>query len=95
MIDLEFSSIERYKYFRDVHIWPLADDLNFEGWLKNFDNDNDLKIAYHILDFFTYYPKNMVDHMLNTSVGRAGYELSKYFSNWNHLDFKNWSCKLN
>lgn len=91
MFDLkQNNSIDRYKFFRDVHVWPLADEFNFQGWLKNFEIDsNDYKIACHILDFFNYYPKKMVDQMLIASVGRAGYELSKHFSDWQHSDFKN------
>ena len=81
------ESVDRYKYFREVQVWPIADDFNFQGWLGNF-KDNDYKIACHILDFFNYYPKKMVDQMLIASVGRAGYELSKYFSDWKHDDFK-------
>lgn len=89
MFEIASNSIDRYKFFRDVHVWPLADELNFQGWLNNFDNPDDYNIACHILDFFNYYPKKMVDQMLIASVGRAGYELSKYFSNWQHSDFKN------
>ena len=89
MFEITQDRIERYKFFRDVQIWPLAEEFNFQGWLNNFDNKKDHNIACHILDFFNYYPKKMVDQMLIASVGRAGYEFSKYFSHWQHSDFKN------
>lgn len=89
MFGIAQNSIDRYKFFRDVHVWPLTDDFNFQGWLGNFENETDYKIACRILDFFNYYSKKMVNQMLIASVGRAGYELSKYFSDWKHDDFKN------
>ena len=27
---------ERYKFFRDTQVWPLANDFNYEQWLANF-----------------------------------------------------------
>lgn len=89
MFETTSDNIDRYKYFRDVHLWPLVDEFNFLGWLDNFkDNPEDYKIACRILDFFNYYPKNMVDQLLIASVGRAGYELSKRFLDWEHIHFK-------
>lgn len=61
MIEIEknkhtMNSIDRYKFFRDVQVWPLTDEFNFQGWLSNFDNENDdYKIACRILNFFNYY----------------------------------------
>lgn len=90
MFDLEQTkSIDRYKYFRDVQLWPLTNEFNFQGWLKNFEsNIQDYELACHIMDFFNYFPKNIVDQMLISSVGRAGYELSRFFLDWKHSDFK-------
>lgn len=82
------ETIERSRYFRDVHALPLTDEFDYLGWLKNFNTDKDIELACRILDLFSYYPKKMVDQMLITSVGRAGYELSKYFHDWKHSDFK-------
>ena len=32
MFDLkQNNSIDRYKFFRDVHVWPLADEFNFQS----------------------------------------------------------------
>ena len=89
MFEIVQDSIDRYKFFRDVQIWPLSDEFNFQGWLRNFDKEDDYIIASRILDFFNYYPKKMVDQMLTAAVGRAGYELSNYFSGWKHANFKN------
>lgn len=82
------ETLERSRYLRDVHTWPLTNEFDYNGWLHNFDNDDDIELACYMLDFFTYYPKNMVNQMLKTSVGRAGYELSKHFKDWKHSDFK-------
>ena len=82
------ETIERARFFQTVQAWPLSDELNYDGWLKNFDTDNDKYIACLILNFFTYYPAKMVDQMLKVSVGHAGQILSHYFTDWKHSDFK-------
>lgn len=82
------KSYEKGKLFRDVQVWPLSTELNYDGWLSNFSNDSDRIIAEHILDFFTYYSKKMVDQMLATSVGGAGRILKDHFAGWNHRYFK-------
>lgn len=81
------KTLERSKYLRDIHTLPIANEFDYNGWLNNFETERDIEIACHILDFFTYFPKNMVDKMLKTSVGKAGFELSNHFKNWNHSDF--------
>lgn len=80
---------ERSQFFQTVQAWPLTNELNYDGWLKNFEKAKDRKIASLILDFFIYYPENMVDQMLRASVGKAGFHLAKRFSSWEHSDFKN------
>lgn len=82
------ETIDHYNYFRDVQACPLSDKFNYKGWLNNFKVGYEQELACLILDFFNYYPENMVNQMLSTSVGRAGYELSIYFSDWKHEDFK-------
>jgi hypothetical protein len=79
----------RAQYFQTVHAWPLNDKLDYEGWLSNFSDESELKIACSIIDFFLYYPSNMVDEMLRTSIGYAGLHLSKMISDWKHFDFLN------
>lgn len=81
------ETLERSKYLREIQALPLSNEYDYNGWLNNFRNERDMEIACYILDFFTYFPKNMVDKMLKTSVGRAGFELSSYFKDWKHSDF--------
>lgn len=82
------ESIERAKYFQTVHAWPLSDKLNYEGWLSNFQSEDDLNIACLILDFFIYFSEGLMDNLLVTSIGNSGRFLSKEFPGWNHDYFK-------
>lgn len=82
------KNYDRGKYFRKFQVWPLSNHLNYEGWLDNFSLDADRKIAEQILDFFTYYSKDMVDKMLSTSVGRAGNVFQEHYTDWTHTDFR-------
>jgi len=91
-MDIFEETIEHYNYFRDVQACPLSDKFNYKGWLGNFKDKYEKELASLMVDFFNYYPENMVNQMLRTSVGRAGYELSKYFSDWKHEDFKYRCC---
>ncbi|OFX20372.1 MAG: hypothetical protein A2041_00630 [Bacteroidetes bacterium GWA2_31_9b] len=79
----------RARYFQAVHAWPLNEKLDYDGWLSNFKSDEEIKIACSILDFFIYYPDNMVDQMLKSSIDHAGYYLSNTLSDWKHEDFVN------
>jgi len=88
-MDIFEETIEHYNYFRDVQVCPLSGKFNYKGWLNNFTENYDKELACLMLDFFNYYPENMVNQMLRTSVGRAGYELSKHFPDWDHKNFKN------
>lgn len=87
-MDIIEETIDHYNYFRDVLACPLPEKFNNKAWLNNFTDKYERELASLMLDFFNYYPENMVDQMLRTSVGRAGYELSRSFPNWKHDDFK-------
>lgn len=87
-MDIIEETIDHYNYFRDVQACPLPEKFNNKGWLNNFTDKYERELASLLLDFFNYYPENMVNQMLRTSVGRAGYELSNYFPDWKHEDFK-------
>jgi len=87
-MDIFDETIEHYNYFRDVQACPLSNKFNYKGWLGNFEDKYEKELASLMVDFFNYYPENMVNQMLRTSVGRAGYELSKHFPGWQHDDFK-------
>lgn len=88
MENIAVKSYEKGKFFRDVQVWPLSTELDYDGWLGNFSDDSDRVIAEHILDFFTYYSKKMVNQMLATSVGSAGLIMKEYYADWTHSHFK-------
>lgn len=77
----------RSRFFQSIQNWPLNDNLNYDGWLNNFDSSEKI-IACHILNFFSYYPVRMIDKMLGVSVGNAGYLLRDKFPSWSYDDFK-------
>jgi len=80
---------ERARFFQTVQAWPLEDKLNYEGWISNFKTDEEVSIACSILDFFLYYPDNMINQMLTTTIAYAGHVLMKKFPDWTHDDFVN------
>lgn len=47
-------------YFVDVHLWPLKQVLNPEGWLKNF-TEAELPYAGALLNAFLYFSELLVD----------------------------------
>lgn len=81
-------AINKSSFFRDLQVWPLNDVLNYKGWLNNFKTPEDQDIACHILDFFMFYPRNMINQVLKKVIGHAGYVFAPYFSDWKHDDFK-------
>lgn len=82
------EAIEHYNFFREIQVCPLAEKFNYKGWLDNFTDSYEKELASLMVDFFNYYSEEMVNQMLRTSVGKAGYELSQYFPDWKHEDFK-------
>ena len=80
--------MDKFRYFRETLLWPLADDLNFEDWLGNFKDGFEREIAQHILNFFIYVPDKMIDQMLSTVIGKCGYYLKQERGLWSHDDFK-------
>jgi len=81
--------IEKSDFFRKMHVWPIDNTLNYRGWLDNFSSDEEKKIASSILDFFIFFPKQMIIQMLRTVVGYCGNYLKPRYPNWQHNDFKN------
>lgn len=63
--------ISRGNFLRRIHVWPLAAEFNFEGWLDNFQSGDDRYIAAKILSSFLYYSKEHVNRMLYDAVGNA------------------------
>ena len=80
--------LERCSLFQQMQIWPVTEVIDYQGWLRNFSKE-EKTIAKKILSAFMYFPQPMINHMLITSVGYAGKEISKVFNNWKHEDFKN------
>jgi hypothetical protein len=89
-IEIDYNSvIEKLDFFRTIHVWPLNDVINYKGWLDNFKNDGERKIAARILDFFIFYPRPMIKQMLKTVIGYCGEFLQTRFPDWQHDDFFN------
>lgn len=82
------NTISKSSFFRELQVWPLNDVLNYKGWLNNFSDPKEQEIACHILDFFIFYPRNMVNEMLRKVVGHTGYIFASHFSDWTFDDFK-------
>lgn len=78
----------RCSFFRDVQVFPVANNFNYEGWLRNFKNLDELYLASVILGFFNYYSKEMVNKLLYDAVGKVGIFLSSQRKNWHHDHFK-------
>lgn len=79
---------ERSKFFQTVQAWPLDEDLNYEGWLKNFAEGEERRLACLILDFYNHYSSKIVIQMLRTSVSNSGYFFKSFFPDWDHTHFK-------
>lgn len=80
--------LERFRFYREMQLWPVSRKLNFENWLDNFEKDDDKKIAEQILNFFIYIPDDMMTQMLQTAVGKCGYYFKANDPKWIHKSFK-------
>lgn len=80
--------LQKFKFYQDIRLWPKDSDFDYEGWLDNFNNDEQ-KIALAILDFFIFYPDDIIDQLFRTVVGRAGYFFRKYDGSWCNASFSN------
>jgi hypothetical protein len=78
---------ERSRFFQTVHAWPLDEDLNYDGWLSNFQEGEERDLACLILDFFNHYSAKLVNQMAKTSISNSGYVFVKHFADWKHSDF--------
>lgn len=61
--------------FTDFQLWPGSDDLDSEGWLKNFDA-SEMPYALTLLNHFVYCPRKFV----TTLVRAAIHDLSREFT---------------
>lgn len=79
-------TLERCKLFRSMQIWPIANELDYEGWLSNF-KEADLYYAELILNFFMFFSKPMIKKLVGTAIGNAGYHLKNIYPSWTNEDF--------
>lgn len=80
--------LSKFKFYQDIQLWPKAADFNYEGWLENFDN-SERPLAERILNFFVYFPDDIINQLFRTVVGRAGYFFKKFDSTWCNESFSN------
>ena len=57
IIATKFSELLTVRnYYSNIGLWPMQPrDINPEGWLSNFTDENDLEIAAALLDSFIYF----------------------------------------
>ena len=79
---------QRLGFYRKMQLWPIANELDFENWLDNFQSDRDKEIATQILDKFIYIPDTLVNQMLQTVIGHCGYFFSSVYPTWTYDSFK-------
>lgn len=80
--------LKKCKFFRQTQVWPLASELDFEGWINNFESLKDKYLACVILSSFIYYSDDMMTKLLYDSVGKACACFHEYRSHWRHEDHK-------
>lgn len=59
---------QRLGFYRKMQLWPIANELDYENWLDNFQSKEDKEIASQILDCFIYIPDTLVNQMLQTVI---------------------------
>lgn len=77
----------KFKFYQDIRLWPKNSDFNYEAWLDNFDAGEERNLAQCILDFFIFFPDDIIDQLFRTVVGRAGYFFRKHDSTWCNKSF--------
>lgn len=79
---------QRLGFYRKMQLWPIANELDYENWLDNFQSKEDKEIASQILDNFIYIPDTFVNQMLQTVIGYCGYFFSSVDPTWTYDSFK-------
>ena len=59
--------VEKERFFRAFHVWPVLEKFNFEGWLSNFNSD-ERWVAEHLLLNFMYFNERMTNSLLKASI---------------------------
>ena len=80
---------QRLGFYRKMQLWPIANELDYENWLDNFQSKEDKEIASQILDNFIYIPDTLVNQMQQTVIGYCGYFFSSVDPTWTYDSFKN------
>ena len=85
MLDsIEYKRIlEKCNFFRSSQVWPVTTKIDYNGWLKNF-SDDEKELAAHILDYFVFFTDSMIDELLNAAVCQAGYVLQQKIKGWDY-----------
>ena len=78
----------QFDYYRNVQLWPLADEFNYEEWLNNFAEGEERMIAIKILDFFMFFPDSLINQMFATVIGKCGYYFQRMRGGWSEEQFK-------
>lgn len=65
------STLERFKFFRQIQILPVARVFDFAGWMENFAGTEERYIAAKILSGFTYYESGMANRLLYDAIGNV------------------------
>ncbi|MBB6135848.1 hypothetical protein HD842_004025 [Massilia aurea] len=57
---------EKWDFFRMAQLWPRSISFDPQGWIKNFESD-ELPYALRLLEGFTYYSDELVQHLFRTA----------------------------
>ncbi|TWT41372.1 phosphoribosyltransferase-like protein [Botrimarina hoheduenensis] len=57
---------EKSSFFTESHVWPLQTRLDPDGWLRNFQPDEE-ELAVHLLNGFCYFSDRLVDELFAAS----------------------------
>ena len=52
--------LEKTEFMVNVRVWPLRNEFDPRRWLSNF-NEDELFVAYHLLDQFMYFGEELLD----------------------------------
>ena len=56
--------LARASYFAQMHVWPLRNRLDAEGWLNNFSADEQ-QYAGYLLSAFMYFSRPLIENMFS------------------------------
>jgi hypothetical protein len=84
----ELENIEqRIRCYQKFGIWQPA-YIDYKGWINNFKTKDEKKIAYLLLNFFLFFPSNMVDRLLIHSFNLSRNLLQNHIPKWSDRSIK-------